>query len=238
MPSLRNFAQCIGLGDDFSVLHHFFGLRSIPFGRELSIRTQMERLQRSHFHFNVVLVGDDTFTTSEIDDVNRAIFDTREIYSKAGVGVGRVKWFAIPVSMADGHEDVSSDDEAEALTNSWTVHNNGLDVFVIRNGWSEDSEERTGLSDQGASCDKDAGSSMTGSVVSVGGILTGVTLAHEMGHDLGLYHIVDLDKDELDEATDEQIKNLMFPFAVTTTGQLHPWQVRIILQHCLIRPGC
>jgi len=30
----------------------------------------------------------------------------------------------------------------------------------------------------------------------------------------------------------------MFPFAVSIAGQLHLWQVAIILQHCRIRPGC
>jgi len=220
------------------VVRHFFGLRFVPLGKELSVSQQIERLHQPHFHFNVILVGADAFSTTEIKDVNRAVFDTREIYSKAGVAVGRVKWFAIPVSSAGGHEDIASDDEAVALTGSWTVHNNGLDVFVIRNGWFEDGDERAGLSDQGASCDKDADGSMSGSVVSVGGILTGSTMAHEMGHDFGLYHIVDLDKDELDEATEEQIRNLMFPFAVTTTGELTLLQVVVILQHCLIQPPC
>jgi hypothetical protein len=238
VPSLRDFAQCIGLAAKFSVLHDFFGLRSIPFAKEISLRQQMDRLRQSHFHFNVILVGSDAFTNGELDDVNRAVFDTREIYSKAGVGVGRVQWFAIPVSMAGGHDDISSDDEAVELTNSWTVHNNGLDVFVVRSGWTEDGESHAGLSDQGASCDKDAGKSMSGSVVSVNGVMSGITMAHEMGHDLGLEHIVDLDIDELDEATAEQIRNLMFPFAVTTIGELNPPQVVIILGHCLIQPPC
>jgi hypothetical protein len=220
------------------VVRHFFGLRFVPVGKELSLSQQIERLHQPHFHFNVILVGADAFSTSEIKDVNRAVFDTREIYSKAGVSVGRVKWFAIPVSSAAGHEDIASDDEAVALTNSWSVHNNGLDVFVIRNGWSEDGAERAGLSDHLASCDKDADDSMSGSVVSVGGMLTGSTMAHEMGHDFGLDHIVELDPDELDEATEEQIRNLMFPFAITTTGELDFWQVVVILQHCLIRPPC
>jgi len=238
VASLRSFAQCIGVEGDFSVLHHFFGLLSVPLFKELSLLQQIDRLKHSHFHVNVILVGDDAFSTSDLDDVNRAVFDTREIYSKVGVGVGRVQWFAIPVAMADGHDDIASDDEAVELTNSWTVHNNGLDVFVIRNGWLEDGADRTGLSDQYASCDKDADKSMSGSVVSLNGILSGITMAHEMGHDLGLYHIVDLDADELDEATEDEIKNLMFPFAVSIAGQLHLWQVAIILQHCRIRPGC
>ena len=120
-------------------------------------------------------------------------------------------------------------------TSSWTVHNNGLDVFVIRNGWIEGDENHVGLSDQGASCEKDAGG-MSGSVVSVDGVVTGVTMAHEIGHDLGLEHIVELD--EIDEATSEQSKNLMFPINDLMGKELLSWQVAVILQHCLIRPPC
>jgi Metallo-peptidase family M12B Reprolysin-like len=231
-------AQCIGVGGDISMLHDFFGLRSVPVAKELSLLEQIGRLKNSHFHFNVILVGTDAFSSGELDDVNRAVFDTRAIYAKAGIGVGRVRWFAIPVGMADGHDDIGSDDEAVELTNSWTVHNNGLDVFLIRDGWTEDESQRAGLSDQYASCDKDADKAMSGSVVAVGGFMTGLAMAHEMGHDLGLHHNVDLDLDELDEATDAQIKNLMFPFAISTAAQLTPSQVVLILQHCLIQPGC
>jgi hypothetical protein len=238
MASLRHVAQCIGVGGDFSLLHHFFGMRSVPLATQVSLLQQIKHVQGSHFNFNVILVGHDALTPSELDDVNRAVFDTRKIYSKAGVGVGRVEWFEIPVSMAHGHGDIGSDDEAVELTNSWTVHNNGLDVFVIRDGWQEDDNQRSGLSDQYASCDKDAGKSMSGSVVSVSGIMSGVTMAHELGHDLGLFHITDLDADELDQATEAQIKNLMFPFALSLAAELTPGQVLVILQHCLIQPGC
>jgi hypothetical protein len=238
MPSLRGYAQCIGLDEDFCLLHDFFGLRSLPSFKELSVRQQMNRLDSNHFHVNVILVGSDAFSDGELDDVNDAVFGTREIYGKAGVGVGRVKWFAIPLSEARGHDDISSDDEAVELTNSWTVHNNGLDVFVVRQDWSDDGNTHEGLSDQRASCDKDAGKSMSGSVVSVNGIMSAITMAHEIGHDLGLEHIVDLDLDELDEATSEQIQNLMFPFATPASRLIYPFQVAIIQRHCRMRPGC
>lgn len=238
MASLRSYAQCIGLDQDFSLLHDFFGLLSVPVIKELSVRQQMARLDGRHFHVNVILVGSDAFTGSDLDDVNDAVIGTREIYGKVGVGVGRVRWFEIPVNMAQGHDDISSDDEAVELTNSWTVHNNGLDVFVVRQDWSEDGETHDGLSDQEASCDKDAGKSMSGSVVSLGGFMTALTLAHEIGHDLGLEHIVDLDLDELDEATPEQIENLMFPFGTPASRLIYPFQVAIILTHCRMRPGC
>jgi hypothetical protein len=229
MPSLRKRAQCIGIPGDLSVVRDFFGLLSIPPRKELSLQRQIELLERRHFHVNLILVGDDQFLPDEFAALNLAVFDTRKIFAKAGIGVGRVLWFAIPVSMADGHEDISCGDEAEKLTNSWTVHNDGLDVFVVRDGWSEDGKSVEGASDQNASCDKDAGKAMSGSVVSVKdeveGLLAGVLLAHEIAHDLGLEHVL-------------EEKNLMFPMIFTLTAELHPWQVLIMLRHCLMQPGC
>ena len=237
MPSLRHFARCIGLAGEFSVTHDFFGLRSVPRLKALSIRQQMRRLAARHFHFNVILVGSDAFSSTDLDFVNRAVFETREVYSKAGVGVGRVQWFAITVSMAGGQEDVDSRDEAVELTNSWTVHNDGLDVFVVRDGWAEDGQSLNGLSDDGASCDKDAGKSMSGSVISLQSIFTGFVMAHEMGHDLGLDHIVELDIEEIDEATPSQLRNIMFPFTLFR-GELNADQVATVLEHCLIQSPC
>jgi hypothetical protein len=229
MPSLRTVAQCIGVEGDISVVHDFFGLRSVPPGKQLFLKRQMERLELRHFHVNVILVGVDEFLPNELGTLNRAVFDAREIYAKFGIGVGRILWFGIPVSMAGGHGVISSNDEATALTNSWTVHNDGLDVFVVRDGWVEDGKNVEGVSNPNASCDKDARKSISGSVVSVKPdselLLAGVLLAHEMAHDLGL-------EDNLEE------RNLMFFKVFTTTTELHPWQVAIMLGHCLMQPGC
>jgi len=244
MASLREFAKCIGIAEDFSLVRHFFGHLKMPAHKSYSLCAQMKLLEAHHIHLNLTLVGNDAFSEDELDSVNTAVFEIRRIYSQVQLGVGRVLWFEIPVSMANGHEDVSSDDEAVELTNSWTNHNNGLDVFIVRNGWTDDGDARLGLSDQGASCDKDAGKSMSGSVISVDSLFTGVTLAHEVGHDLGLDHVngLELDDvdeaDELDELTTDQLLNLMFPFPLTLSPKLTPAQGAIMKMHCLIQLGC
>jgi Metallo-peptidase family M12B Reprolysin-like len=245
MASLRSAAECIGLSANFSILHDFFGHRSIPLGKSYSLRDQLQRLEGKHIHVNVILVGSDAFTSSHFRYVDVAIFDTRRIYSAVGLGVGRVLWFEIPVSMAAGHDEIDSDSEACALTNSWTVHNNGLDVFVVRNAWTDGGESHDGISDQGASCDKDASESFSGSVVSLHGSSSGIVMAHELGHDLGLHHIDDLDLDDVDEAAEvaeltvSQVSNLMFPAPkVSLAEKLNSEQVATIMEHCLIQPGC
>jgi hypothetical protein len=245
MASVRKFANCLGLAPSFSLVRDFFGHRNMPrYGRvtlvgtskSYSLRDQIALLQAHHIHLNLILVGQ--FNESELNDMDLAIFDIRRIYSQVSLGVGRVLRFVVP------DYDVTSDAEAMALTNSWTVHNNGLDVFIIRDGWTEDGETRSGHSHERASCNKDATKEFSGSVVALNGIWTGITLAHEVGHDLGLDHIDGLEMKDVDEAaelaelTAEQIRNLMFPTNDFGSYKLNLVQGAIMKTHCLVQLGC
>ena len=62
MDSLRSIASCIGVTGTFSVARDFFGfLRGAP--SDVSVLTQVRRLQGRHVHMNFILVGSDQFTT-------------------------------------------------------------------------------------------------------------------------------------------------------------------------------
>lgn len=239
MASVRQVAQCIGLPGGVSLVHDFFGHRRMPSGRSYSLLNQIGLLKGPHLHLNIILVGSDQFTDGQRDLVDRAVFDIRKIYSQVNLGVGRVEWRFVPVSLANGHEDIDSNDEADELTNSWTVHNNGHDIFVVRSSWAEDGVTKDGVSPIDGSCDKD-GKSMTGTVVSLGaGVLTGVVMAHEVAHYLGLKHIDGLEADDVleGEFTGGQVANLMFPL-ITGLSTLTAGQGGIMKQHCLVQPGC
>ena len=124
----------------------------------------------------------------------------RDIYSTVGISLGRIEYFGITTAMAPGRDRIDDDSEAEDLTNEYTVQNAGCDVFFVREyvGWT------SGRSAIDGPFDKDAGifDGFTGSVVEVDTTLvhttspifmgdvnyTGITLAHEVGHYLGLNH--------------------------------------------------
>jgi hypothetical protein len=110
--SLRAYAQCIGLSPPFSVIGEFFGYTvGLPWpsdpsdpptpaflSKVLSLRTQMERLDGPHFPLAVVRVGDASLWNSGMESrVDLALQITREIYARAGFGIGRItRWVAPP----------------------------------------------------------------------------------------------------------------------------------------------
>jgi len=140
-----------------------------------------------HVDINMICVGWESFTSTDTNKMLQAISITRSIYGQVDFGIGAVNWYSISNADAGAKATIDSQSEAEDLTDDWTVPNEALDVFIVRvmngaDGWSA----------VGGSCDKN-GKGMTGSVVSLNGTVANVgnTLAHEMGHYLGLSHIPD-----------------------------------------------
>jgi hypothetical protein len=145
-------------------------------------------LPSRHIDVNVILVSVEDFTVTDRTRVSEAIRIAREIYGQVDFGIRTVTWWQITRDQAGGLATIDSQSEAEQLTADWTVANDALDLFVVRvmngaDGWSA----------VNGSCDKDA-KGMTGSVVSLNGNQANIgnTLAHEMGHYLGLQHVPDV----------------------------------------------
>lgn len=220
MATLRNIASCIGVTGNFRVARDFFGfLRGVP--SQVSVLTQTRRLQGRHVHMNFIRVGSDQYTDSQLAEMDSALQFTRDTYAQVNLGVGRIEHYAITTAEASGAENINNDDEAEDLTNDWTVANSALDIFFVLTY----SGSTIGLSRVDGPCDKDA-KGMDGSVVALEGSAntTGFVLAHEAGHYLGLNH-------------SSSNSNLMFG-TVPNGGNLTSGQGADMRDHCFSKGGC
>ena len=221
MASIRAIANCINLGKpDFRVVRDFFGYMMGPPG-SISLLTQVRRLQGTHVHMNFIRVGSDQFTNNDSSEIDQALNFTRNNYAQVNLGVGRIEHYFITTADAGGAENINNDDEAEELTNDWTVPNDALDIFFVLTY----SGTTIGLSRVDGPCDKDA-KGMDGSVVAIEGSAntTGFVLAHEAGHYLGLSH-------------SSNSGNLMFG-TVPNGGNLTNSQGNNMRNHCFVDPGC
>ena len=219
MESLRQIASCIGLSGNISILRDFYGyITGAP--RELSLLTQIRLLKGSHVHMNLIRVGVDQFTHADEQELDGAVQFTRDTFAIVGLGVGRVQRFAITTADANGRENIDNDAEAEALTLEWTVWNDAMDIFFVLTYTGA----TIGFSAVDGPCDKDA-ARMNGSVVAIEGAVatTGLILAHEVGHYLGLEHV--------DDPT-----NLMN--RIVRSGQLTADQGTDMRDHCFVKPAC
>jgi hypothetical protein len=218
--SLRDIAGCIGVAGNISLSRDFFGfLRGAP--TTVSLVTQVQRLQGRHVHMNFIRVGSDQYDENDLAEMDSALQFTRDNYAQIGLGVGKIEHYAITTANAGGAENIDSDDEAEELTNDWTVSNSALDIFFVLTY----AGKTIGLSRVRGPCDKNA-KGMDGSVVAIEGNVntTGYVLAHEAGHYLGLGHSTSSD-------------NLMFG-TVPNGGKLTSSQAAKMLVHCFVKSGC
>jgi hypothetical protein len=199
MTSLRSIAACVGASGSFSVVRDFYGYHTGVFGHvdlstdlttaspntikidpsapgRLSLLSQVRLLKGPHIHLDTIRVGVEAFTITDEQEIDIAVQITRELYARIGLGIGRVLHWQISTEVAGGFTVIDTPDEAFDLLDEFTAPGDGMDVFFVRG---------LDFGAGGATSDKDP----EGTIIEIKGtVASGIGLAHELGHYLGLGH--------------------------------------------------
>ena len=225
---------------EMSLLRDFFGYTSPPptsgpaAVEATSVQRQVSRLRGLYIDLNLLTVGVEA--TLDLPAVHRgldiAVAAARETFASVGLGIGRIERWWFSVEDAGGFDEISSNDEASELWESFSYpqENGAIDVFVVR------SLHVAGRSPVDGACDhsgKDTGLV----ILFAGGALgIGATLAHEIGHYLCLAHAKEHAEDENDPAATDPFNIMNEP--APSHGTFTTKQGEIMRHHCMVRPPC
>jgi len=153
---------------------------------QVSLLNHLSSLKGKHIHLNIIRVGIDNATDADEDKIDYAIYKARNIFRTVNLGVGRIEHYWVSSQEANGKDDIGSADEAEELTHEWSVPNDGIDIFIVRNI----SADFIGISPAPGTCDKSDKdmNGVIGGEINLDAEELARTFTHEIGHYLGLKH--------------------------------------------------
>jgi len=202
--------------------------------RPLSVKRHLKRIKGTAFNLSIFLVGHETdfsgeFTVENTLRMQAAVDVMREIYAQVDLGVRKLYWLRIPSDQADGHEVVDFW-EATDLTWDFSGNNDGIDVFIVT-----EITDAGGWSTVNGPCDKNALFVKTGAVMELGSSdqFTGVLMAHEVGHYLGLEHGDDIANVMGEDPDNDGVGEINSGSTGLTSDQGD-----IMKSHCSIRSSC
>lgn len=173
---------------------------------------------------NLILVGRELFTAVQIAEVNAALAAAREIYAKVGIYLRVAGTYGLTAAQAGGYVTIDNAGEAVDLTSRWSFPGHAVDLFVVRRWLGP----QVGQSALDGSCNKNDNSygGMTGTVAEIVGsaAVSGVVMAHEVGHYLGLDHSY-------------VNGNFMYPSLSAAATAIQTAQGDVMKRHCFVSPG-
>ncbi|WP_280300289.1 zinc-dependent metalloprotease family protein [Nocardia abscessus] len=203
-----------------------------------SLKRHLETISGEAIDLFVFLVGHEnnfsgSVTQGNVTEMQYALQVARDVYAQVDLGIRRIKWLRIPAEEATDNEllDLADGAAAASLTDDYSGPDGGIDVFVVQSIGNA-----AGFAALEGPCDKNASDVMSGAVLEVSNSRrwTGIVLAHEVGHYLGL-------------PTGPAITNLMGvdnnpPFGIdeitpNSTG-LTDSQGSTMRSHCSVDPPC
>jgi Metallo-peptidase family M12B Reprolysin-like len=251
VASVRSILSCLDVqpAGSVSLLFHLwgFGRAKVPTDPDTSVTASVSLLQKirgaqgDHIHLNVIRVGFDSIPAGNLDQAEEkldyAIYKIHNVYRPVSLGIGRVTHWVISTAEADGADDLGSEDEADELSDDWSVPGDGIDVFVVRNISDSDF---VGISPVDGDCDEDSkDDGLVGGEIGRNFDPVARTFAHEIGHFLGLEH--NHDDDECPTTTAGK-NNLMAQtkcaISVRDSVLLTGGQGSTMRDHCSVRGGC
>jgi Metallo-peptidase family M12B Reprolysin-like len=203
-----------------------------------SLKRHLETVSGTSVDLTIFLVGHESDFSGAVshDHVSKAQYSVqvaRDLYANVDLGIRKLEWCPIEMAEAGDFVDIGGQWETFRLTANFTGPPGSLDVFLVQT-----IDGAGGLSPTGGTCDKDEKvleTNTTGLVVPLSSPRQwlGISLAHEIGHYLGLRH----------ETT---VSNLMCGdrlFVGSCDGTLQSTQITAsqadtMKDHCFVHPAC
>jgi hypothetical protein len=155
-----------------------------------SLKRHLETISGTCVDLVFFLVGHepDFSGVVSLEDVTKlqfAIQVARDLYARVDLGIRRVEWGRISILDAGGFTEITSIIGAQQLTVQFTGRPGAVDVFMVQTMGL-----KTGRAPRPGPCEKESLFLMSGCVVEFerAPFPTGITIAHEVGHYLGLGH--------------------------------------------------